>query len=429
MKKFVWLVWGIVTLSIVGFFAYTLLQAENKDVLLIGDATYGHYQIELACDTCHTDAFGGPEVIQGACEGCHQAELDAAHDSHPKKKFTDPRNADRLEILDARFCTTCHTEHQKEQTHAMGLTIPEDYCFHCHQEIGEERKSHEALGYESCASAGCHNYHDNRALYEKFLVEHANEPWLKAMDRIIAPAAVSVTARAELDKRPHLQVQTDKPHQDSSFYHAAQGVGCQGCHRAANEAGPGWVAAPGVEVCAQCHVSETEGYQSGRHGMRLAQGMPALRPEQTSGVFRDDASHYEHGCNSCHVAHDYDADFAGTGACLTCHADDHSLAYSASPHASLENRGMAEKDVSCATCHMPATAIEVNGEQWVSVEHNQNLNLRPNEKMIRSVCMDCHGVQFALNALADETLIRNNFSGQPDVHIPSIEWALERDRP
>ncbi|HEY9135593.1 MAG TPA: cytochrome c3 family protein, partial [Pseudomonadales bacterium] len=138
----------------------------DKKEFLIGDASHGHFQIELACSACHTQAFGGEEVLQNACTTCHADELKAAHDSHPKKKFTDPRNADRVDILDARYCITCHVEHKKEQTNSMGVTLPNDYCFHCHQDIGKDRDSHKDLAFDSCASAGCHNYHDNRALYE-----------------------------------------------------------------------------------------------------------------------------------------------------------------------------------------------------------------------------------------------------------------------
>ena len=40
------------------------------------------------------------------------------------------------------------------------------------------RPSHAGLGFAGCALAGCHNYHDNRALYEDFLVAHAGRPWV-----------------------------------------------------------------------------------------------------------------------------------------------------------------------------------------------------------------------------------------------------------
>lgn len=68
--------------------------------------------------------------------------------------------------------------------------------------------------------------------------------------------------------------------------------------------------------------------------------------------------------------------------------------------------------------------IERRGK--IATNHNQNDNLRPNEKMIRTVCLDCHGLAFSLDALADTDLIRRNFSGRPTVHVESIEWAVRR---
>jgi hypothetical protein len=68
---------------------------------------------------------------------CHEAGLTASLDSHPQKKFTDPRNADRLAGLDALTCITCHVEHQPDISSNMGVTLPVDYCFHCHAEVGK----------------------------------------------------------------------------------------------------------------------------------------------------------------------------------------------------------------------------------------------------------------------------------------------------
>ena len=125
--------------------------------------------------------------MQKACVSCHGAALKLANNSHPAKKFTDPRNADRLAKLNATLCVTCHREHQPEITGAMGVTLPGDYCFLCHQDIGKERPSHKGLPFSGCTAAGCHNFHDNRAIYEDFLVKHAGEPDIK-MPAVIACA-------------------------------------------------------------------------------------------------------------------------------------------------------------------------------------------------------------------------------------------------
>ena len=60
------------------------------------------------------------------------------------------------------------------------------------------------------------------------------------------------------------------------------------------------------------------------------------------------------------------------------------------------------------------------------VEHNQNNNLRPNQKMIRSVCMNCHGFSFSLNALSDRGSIANNFAGEPK-KISDIPKMVKRE--
>jgi len=76
--------------------------------------------------------------------------------------------------------------------------------------------------------------------------------------------------------------------------------------------------------------------------------------------------------------------------------------------------------VSCATCHMPRVEDD---DDNVFVQHNQNNNLRPNEKMLREVCMDCHGMQFSMNALADTQLIDQCFGESSTVQIESINMA------
>ncbi|MGH8558003.1 MAG: cytochrome c3 family protein, partial [Methylococcales bacterium] len=115
-------IWLIMTASIGGYYGYRVFASKDKAELLVGETSYGHFQIGMACSTCHGSAFGGLDGLQKSCVRCHGAELEAVDDSHPKSKFTDPRNADRLEFLDARFCVTCHIEHQKEVTNAMGVT-------------------------------------------------------------------------------------------------------------------------------------------------------------------------------------------------------------------------------------------------------------------------------------------------------------------
>lgn len=426
----VWIIWLIATIAASGTLAFLLFYEVRSDVFLPGTTSHGHYQIEMKCSECHTPFMG---VKQDSCLKCHEQELKDAEDSHPEKKIRDPRNADRVAKLDARYCITCHEEHVPERTQTMGVTLPMDYCYHCHQTIAEERPSHEGMGYDTCATAGCHNFHDNKALYEDFLLKHADQP------NLIEPAKVPVLAYQTEQDKALTKRDANEPHEvkvDSLIYqeweadiHAAAGVNCMDCHSVVR--GGGWVAKPGHTVCKQCHETQTEGFLSGRHGMRLAQELSPMQPAMARLPFKEAALHKTLDCNACHAAHNYDTHTAAVSACLSCHDDQHSVEYTKSPHYTLwfdaRTSGSIEEGVSCATCHMPRVEIKVNGEKIIAVQHNQNDNLRPNEKMIRTVCLHCHGLEFSIDALADPSLITNNFQSEPSVHIESIDMAVARD--
>ncbi|MCB1521400.1 MAG: cytochrome c3 family protein [Hyphomicrobiaceae bacterium] len=457
-----WLIWIVATAAAcIVLVAGMIYGGAPRAHLLIGKTTSGHHQIELSCESCHTKAFAGPESIQAACLGCHQEELKQAKDSHPAKKFTDPRNADRLEKLAATRCITCHTEHKPEITRAMGVTLPSDYCALCHQDIGKDRPSHKSLSFATCADAGCHNYHDNRALYEDFLEKHANEPEIAAMPIVRLKAEPPVTPR---DSQPIVEAsRADHPASlaiDESISsdwlatsHAKAGVNCSGCHapaaKTAGEIAVAWTEKPDHTACSSCHAAEASTFTEGRHGMRLAKDMKSeraglfgitsdkpltpMRPE----LSRLPMSAASHGksltCNTCHSAHRFDVSKAETAACLGCHDEQHSRSYRGSPHHKLHEKelaGAAPKGsgVTCATCHLPRETREdpETYEERLLVSHNQNANLRPNEKMIRSVCMNCHGLGFSIDSLADPALVRSNFTGRPSARVESIQWVMKR---
>lgn len=409
---------------------------DDKSQFLAGDATAGHHQIELACDSCHQEAFGGDLALQDACLNCHKAELTAADDSHPAKKFNDPRNADRLETVNAQLCITCHKEHQAEQTLPMGLTLAKDYCLFCHEDIEAERETHANLTFDTCASAGCHNYHDNRALYEDFLIEHGQAPWLS--EQPLRPTSnhsvpdsltQSVTESLKLHfTNPAYSATISKYKNDhpdisqvfSNSAHSQAAMDCHSCHSSPTEM---WLTQPDTEQCGHCHTYESERFRAGKHGMRLAQGLTALTPDTGRLSFHTDANAKTQTCGACHDVHGVDKKTAAVEGCLNCHNDQHSMAYLDSPHALTLSLKDPRQQVTCATCHLPT--VKTGPDQW-QIDHNQNENLRPNEKMIRSVCQDCHGLAFIIDALADRDLINSNFTGQPAQHIPSVDWALYR---
>lgn len=451
MKKkniYTWSTWIVLTILGSGFLLVVLTgKDEDKKLYLIGKVTHGHHQIEMACSSCHTDPFGGKEIIQKACVSCHEEELKKVEDSHPKSKFTDPRNADRVAILDARYCVTCHQEHRPGSTRKMGVTLPDDYCFRCHQDVADDRPSHKGAKFDSCATAGCHNYHDNKALYEDFLVKHARQPKILtnplnyARDRgwakpIVANRKKPLTLKDIDAPSVKTQDQTMMDHWAMTA-HARQGINCKDCHQPSSGNRPqnttGWIDKPGYQVCASCHKGETRGFLEGKHGMRLKAKLSPMKVKDARIFMKKDAGHKTLGCNSCHKAHEYNTRYASVKACVQCHDDQHTRAYQASPHYRLwqkevRGEGKPGSGVSCATCHLPREQHDSGNTKSTRVQHNQNLNLRPNEKMIRGVCMQCHGLPFSIDALADKKLIKNNFRGHPSVHIPSVDWATQRIR-
>jgi formate-dependent nitrite reductase cytochrome c552 subunit len=480
-RAWAWVTWAALTVCISGYLGVGLFTtnagkspwlAHARSMFLPGKTTHGHYQIELACEGCHTSPFGGKDALQDACVKCHGAELKAANDTHPQSKFTDPRNADRLEKLEATLCVTCHTEHRPQITHAMGLTLPQNVCFHCHAEIGKDRPSHKDLGFETCGSAGCHKYHDNRALYGDFLVKHAREPIVREKPVVLARDFAKVVgeldsypverfprralAASDADAPAALERTPEVMNEWLASTHAKSGVNCSGCHvvkqkapsSAREDAGDGarqneadraarpdasiWVKKPDHSVCAECHQNEVKGFLASRHGMRLERGLTPLSPAMARQPMKADAHSKSLGCATCHGAHTFDTRKAQVEACTGCHDDRHSRAYLGSPHHELWKKELAGKapagsGVTCATCHLPRVEHRQDDVKRTLVQHNQNDTLRPAEKMIRPVCMSCHGLGFSIDAVADAALALNNYRGRPKTHIRSIEMALETE--
>jgi len=419
---------ALATFALALYLAAAFAGQCERSLFLPGETSAGHHQIELACESCHT-RFGGRAALEEACVRCHAEQLAAVHDSHPRTKFTDPRNADRVALLDARFCTTCHVEHQPERTRAGGLSLPRDYCVRCHEDIAADRPSHAGVAFDGCASGGCHNFHDNQALYEDFLIAHAGEPPLRPEPRVTARLARTNHEKALTASEHDAPVHASDAAVIAEWAvsaHARGGVNCSRCHGS----GVRWRDAAPLRACEECHDDESATFRTGKHGMRIAAGLSPMRPALARLPMKRDAAQRELDCGACHGAHDADTRAAAVDACLGCHDDAHSLAYQGSPHAALwraEQRGESapRSGVSCASCHMPRRDAFGGG---VAAHHDQNANLRPNEKMVRSVCLACHGLGFSLDALADDALVRRNFAGAPARVVESIAWAEERKK-
>ncbi|WP_250458488.1 cytochrome c3 family protein [Microbulbifer litoralis] len=410
--------WGVVVTLLIAVSATYNLELSDRALFISGEPSHGHHQIEMACSSCHGDGFSGADGMQRACLGCHAEELEMADDSHPRAKFLDPRNAALLGKLDARQCVTCHVEHKPEITRDMGVTLAGDFCFHCHSDIAEDRGSHSGFAFDSCASAGCHNFHDNRNLYEDFLVAHAGQPQILPDAQLPERTAMQAWLREHPQRKTLRAADADIAAASAEIAaawaggpHARVDVNCSGCHTGGQMQ---FSAAEIAAQCGNCHREQRRAFTRGKHGMRLSPKLPAgfvervgaMSPQQALLPMHESATG-ELSCTSCHEPHETDLQFAAVEACLGCHSDGHSLAFRESAHFRQWNAGAAD-GVSCAGCHLPR---ERRGGR-VLVNHNQNHNLRPNEKML-PVCLNCHGAEFALSALADEALIADNFNRAP----------------
>ena len=423
-----WLVWSAVLWGTAGIAANFFFRPSLQTAFLPGSTTHGHHQIENDCMVCHTPGMG---VKTDACNQCHAEDLKKHRDTHPKSKFTDPRNADRLRNIAADECVTCHREHNPRITHAMGVTQPNDYCIHCHQDVATDRPTHIGLPFAGCSASGCHNYHDNTALYEAFIDKRTADPAHNRRQlvpvRAPLPEPAAPTAPGPFPENTAASVL----HDWQASAHARAGVSCLECHQQGDVTKP-WIQSPALDSCVRCHEPEVKGFQSGLHGMRTAVGLPPMRVKDARRPMRPEAAHRDLTCASCHAPHAYDTKKAAAQSCMGCHDDGHTRAYEASPHAALwraelAGTGAPGSGVSCATCHLPRSSrFDENDNKIVTVEHNQNANLRPNDKMIRTVCLDCHGMPLVLDALADRALIDRNFDGPPSVHVESIDLILQR---
>jgi len=456
-RRVLWAWWAALTLALATYAALAFALHGRADAplatplrlaLLPGATSHAHHQIELACNACHSDAFGGGPVLQQACTGCHAKALDAADDKHPARKFEDPRNAFRLEKIDALQCVTCHAEHRPAATRAMAVTQPADFCVHCHAGPDEMPPSHDGYAFDGCTA--CHNYHDNRALYEDYLLRHAQAPAVAPTPRVAERAlleALQMSADYPQDRYPFEAVpaakadapvawarQHGKAHAaalDTS--HARAGVNCSACHQAGGPGTP-WQEKPAQpQACQTCHADEVKGFGRGHHGMRAAAGLPAMTVAASRLPMRDAAAVRTLQCTSCHGAHGFETGLlqAGVQACLACHDDGHSRTYEGSPHhrlAEREARGDAPagSGVTCATCHLPRERIDTDAGTRTAVQHDNSATMRPFSKMVRPVCQQCHGLGFALDALSDPALVASNFVGAPATPHKSIEMALAK---
>ena len=211
--------------------------------------------------------------------------------------------------------------------------------------------------------------------------------------------------------------------------HALNSINCTACHQAedTNE----FVANPTYESCQSCHENSVDTFLLGKHGIRLLEEESALTPKVARLPMQHDALAKQMNCNACHNVHTVNTVQASVDACLTCHNDNHSLNYKNSQHgkavfaAIADNPTLPRPDdtmVTCSTCHLPRTAQKKgDGSLLVKVNHNNTYNLKPRDRMVGDVCMNCHGVEYSYNSIFDDELVEANFDRPPTLEHPSFD--------
>ena len=205
--------------------------------------------------------------------------------------------------------------------------------------------------------------------------------------------------------------------------HALNDVNCASCHQ--NEETKAFVATPDHESCLSCHEQPVGTFLLGKHGIRTLEGESPLTPAIAQIPMKQDAFDKQMSCNACHDVHTVNTMQAAVDSCLTCHNDTHSLNYENSKHgkavlaASLPRPG--DEQVTCATCHLPRSASKNASGPVVQVNHNNTYTLKPRNRMVAEVCMNCHGVEYSYNSIFDDDLVEANFDRPPTLEHESFE--------
>ncbi len=206
--------------------------------------------------------------------------------------------------------------------------------------------------------------------------------------------------------------------------HALNDINCASCHQ--NSETKEFVAVPSYETCQSCHEEAVDTFLLSKHGIRLLEGKDALTPAMARLPMQHDAMQKQMTCNACHDVHSANTVEASVDACLTCHNDDHSLNYQNSKHAELfaESRELprpAPGAVSCSTCHLPRVNYGEGDSTIVKVNHNNTYNLKPQDRMVGDVCMNCHGIEYSYNSIFDPELVEANFDRPPTLKMESFD--------
>lgn len=208
--------------------------------------------------------------------------------------------------------------------------------------------------------------------------------------------------------------------------HALTEVNCSSCHQDPDT--KQLVVKPTQESCRSCHEYAVDTFLLGKHGVRTQEGLSPLTPSLAHLPMKESAMDLQMSCNTCHDVHAVNTSQAAVDSCLTCHNDTHSLNYKSSPHAQIVNIASLPRPdreaVTCATCHLPREKVGNS----ILVNHNNTYVLLPRDRMVRDVCINCHGVEHAYNSIFDDNLVESNFAQPPTLEMQTFQLVRDFEK-
>lgn len=208
--------------------------------------------------------------------------------------------------------------------------------------------------------------------------------------------------------------------------HALSEVNCSSCHQ--DPETEKLVVKPTQETCRSCHEYAVDTFLLGKHGVRTLEGLSPLTPAMADLPMKESAMDLQMSCNTCHDVHSVNTSPAAVDSCLICHNDPHSLNYQSSPHAKLVDLTSLPRPnqdaVTCATCHLPREKVVSS----ILVNHNNTYVLKPRDRMVKDVCMNCHGVEHSYNSIFDDNLVESNFAQPPTLNMETFHLVRDLEK-
>ncbi|MGA0197890.1 MAG: cytochrome c3 family protein [Prochlorotrichaceae cyanobacterium] len=207
--------------------------------------------------------------------------------------------------------------------------------------------------------------------------------------------------------------------------HALNGINCTQCHQ--DQESKTIVATPSYESCQSCHEQAVDTFLLGKHGIRLLENKSPLTPAMANIPMQPSAHDRIMNCNTCHDVHSVNTVTAAVDACLSCHNDTHSLNYNQSPHGKLFVEVKATlprpdaQSITCATCHLPRHVVGNGSNAKTGVNHNNTFTLLPRDRMVKEVCLNCHGMEYSFNNIFDDEVVESNFAYGSEQDLQTLQ--------